>query len=230
MSVDQALDAAFVPLPSALYPSRGQSPRRGGGEGGEGGAAALPPPPAKTGVYRPPGSTGALAAMLSRDKAPVGKVKPGGSSSSSGGGGGGGSGDINVQPGQRFPGDGQARQRVVPGMSAEQAAAAKAEADKAARKKADKERQRAKEEDKKREAALKEAAEKEEREKAAARGPPRPEDLSPVEKDKRAKAIRKKLKLIEELRAKPAAELNADQAEKVAAEAALVAELALLGV
>ena len=122
--------------------------------------------------------------------------------------------------------------RVVPhAAELAQAAAAQADMEKAARKKAEKERQKAKEEEKKREAAAREAEQKEkERLEKEKKGPPRPEDLTPVEKDKRAKALRKKLRLIEDLRAKPAAELNPDQLDKISQEAALNEELRLLGV
>ena len=229
--MEQALDVMWQPLPSSVFPSRGQSPRRlaedgaagtagagaaGASSGGVGGSASSAP--AVKSVYRPPGSTGALSAMLAREKAPVGKVKTNADGSVAVA--------LTVPAGARFPGDRAVslRQKVVPGMAPAQAAAAAAEAEKAAKKKADKERAKLREEEKKREAEAAAAAAA-----AAAAGPKAPEAMTPIEKEKRVRAIRKKLTLIAELKGK-GGELNDDQKTKIAGEEALVAELAALGV
>ena len=221
--VEQAFDVVWQPQPSSLFPNRGQSPRRQGAEGEAAVAAAAPPPPPVRAVYRPPGSTGALAAMLSRDKAPVGKVKTNPD----------GSVDVKstVAPGQRFPGDGQAKARVIPGMAPEQAAAAEAAA---AKKKAEKEKQKAKDEEKKRATLAAAAAAEAEAEAArsAAEEAARkktPDQMTREEKDKRMRAVKKKLSLIAELKGKGGA-LNEDQQSKVAGEPDLLAELAALSV
>ena len=228
--VEQAYDVVWQPLPTPLFPNRGQSPRRlgeggadGAGGAGAAAAAAAPPAPPVRAVYRPPGSTGVLAAMLSRDKAPVGKVKtnPDGSVAVA----------LTVAPGARYPGDGAgAKPRVVPGMSPAQATAAAAEAEKAAKKKADKEKQKAREEEKRRAAAEAEAAAAAAAEAAKAKGPVPIDQLTPVEKDKRTRALRKKLNLIGELKTKKDCDLNEDQRAKLATEEAVIAELAALGV
>ena len=158
--------------------------------------------------------------MLSRDKAPVGKVKTNPD----------GSVDVKstVAPGQRFPGDGQVRARVIPGMAPEQAAAAEAAA---AKKKAEKEKQKAKEEEKKKAAAAAAAAAEAEaaRQAEEASRKKSPDLMTREEKDKRMRAVKKKLSLIAELKAK-GGELNEDQKGKVAGEPDLLAELAALSV
>jgi translation initiation factor 2A len=72
--LEQAFDAVWRPAAAGVYPNRGPSPKRN--RPGEEGAAAAPAPApaAKPAAYRPPGSSGALAEMLRREKAPAGKV------------------------------------------------------------------------------------------------------------------------------------------------------------
>jgi len=218
---EQAFDVLWQPLPVSSFPSRGQSPRRlaEGADASGAASAALPVAPAPRAVYRPPGSTGVLAAMLSRDKAPVGKVKADGSVNVA----------ATVPSGARYPGDGVQRQRVIPGMAPSQAAAAAAEADKAAKKKAEKEKQKQREEEKKRAAEAEAVAAAAAAAAAAQKGPVPIEQLSAAEKEKRVRALRKKLNLIGELKAKGGV-LNDDQKAKIATEESVIAELALLGV
>ena len=119
--------------------------------------------------------------------------------------------------------------RSIPGMSAEQAkksTPAMTEEEKEAKKA----KEKAKKEAKKaaQEAAAKAEAEAAAAAKAAAAAPKAVSDMTPEEKEKRAKAIKKKLKSIAELKEK-GGELNEDQQKKIAGEAELIKELEGLG-
>ncbi len=222
---DQAYDCLFQPLPATQFPSRGQSPRREGDVKPVVVVAA--PPAAKPAAYRPPGSTGisgGLADMLRRESAPVGKIKSSTTVSSASPAAGKGTGQ-----GMR------AAPRAIPGMPDAGTSKVKedpaiAEAKKEAKKKAEKEKKEA--------AAAAKAKEEEEAREAAKQAAllasmPKPiEELSGEEKEKRAKNLRKKLKAIDELKAKAAsgAELNDDQKQKIACIAEILADLEKLGV
>ena len=230
--IEQAFDALWQPAAAGVYPSRGPSPRRGGPDGGDAGGAAAttvassskPAAAAAPAPYRPPGSSGSLAEMMRRGTDPAsaaGKVKP--------------AAGAGASAGATQPAKPAVNVRVVPGMSAAQIAAA----EEAARAAAKKEAERRKKEEKKKKAdeeAAAEAARVAEERKVAAKAAPTVLSaaevalLSAEEKDKRAKAVRKKLKQIEEIKEKKSAgaALNADQLGKLEAEADLVRELQLL--
>jgi len=76
--------AAWHPRDSQLYPNRGQSPKRTDGVAEMSTNTTTSPVAATSTVkaapapYRPPGSTGALSDLLRREAAPVGKIKPAG--------------------------------------------------------------------------------------------------------------------------------------------------------
>ncbi len=214
---EQAFDCMWQPLVSKKFPSRGQSPRREGDvqkpvrvvveETAEKAAPV---------AYRPPSARGlssGLADKLKRDTAPVGKVK---------------AEVANPKWAPRVP-----HQRVIPGMAAPPAGmvkmkedTAKAEAKKEAKKKADKERKEAA-------AAAKAAEEAAAKESARIAALPKAIDsLTVEEREKRAKNLRKKLKNIEELKAKAAAgaDLNDDQKAKINSVADIMADLQKLGI
>ena len=209
---EQAFDCMWQPLQSKRFPSRGQSPRR------EGDVlkpvrivAAVEAEKAAPAAYRPPSARGlssGLADKLKRDTAPVGKVKA-----------------ENIKWAPRAP-----HQRVIPGMAVPPAAKAKddpakLEAKKEAKKKADKER-------KETAAAAKAAEEAADKEGARIAALPKAIDsLTTEEREKRAKNLRKKLKNIDELKAKAAAgaELNDDQTAKINSVPDIMADLEKLG-
>lgn len=197
----QAYDVIWQPLQSTLFPNRGKSPTRLDSSGLPP-ASVAPKASASAGVYRPPGSTGSLSAMLAREKAPVGKVKS----------------NTKEAPITVFTGatSQSARPRVIPGMAPVQIAAEQEKA----KKKAKKESQPKVQKEEPKSAPTVQATAK----------PEAPGALGPVEKEKRAKAINKKLKLIEELKLKPIADLNEDQKVKISSERDLLAELAALAI
>ncbi len=217
----QAFDCLWQPQPSALFPDRGQSPRREGDAKPIKDVSVLKEK-ASVGAYRPPAArasgTPSLAERMRREAAPVGKVKTASSGSTSVGGV-----DVFRGGGMRFA------PRSIPGMSAEQAkksTPAMTEEEKEAKKA----KEKAKKEAKKaaQEAAAKAEAEAAAAAKAAAAAPKAVSDMTPEEKEKRAKAIKKKLKSIAELKEK-GGELNEDQQKKIAGEAELIKELEGLG-
>ncbi len=211
---DRAYDVMWKPAPLDVYPNRAPSPRRPGQTDGESGhapsvtAAAAPvaAKPAAYQAYRPPGSSGALASMMreasaAATAAPVGKVKPAGNDGAAGKSSGNGSG--SGAGGKFVP---SAKARVIPGMAAPAAkpannnnnnkpAAASSSAGKPAATNAPKP------------APAPVAA-------PVVVAPPAPPAESAEEsKEKKAKGIQKKLKQIQELKAKAASgqPLDADQ-------------------
>jgi len=219
---EQAFDCVFQPLSATRFPCRGQSPRREGDVKPIVVIAAAAPA-SKPAAYRPPGASaisGGLADMLRRESAPVGKVKAVPNSSMPAGGRPG-----SVGQGMRFA------PRTIPGMAPAAAAKVKedpalAEAKKEAKKKAEKEKKEAA-------AALKGKEEATAKEAARVAALPKPiDELSPEEKEKKVKNLRKKLKAIDELNAKAAAgtELNDDQKQKIAGVEDVMKDLAKLGV
>jgi translation initiation factor 2A len=199
----------FRPALPDVYPNRPQSPRK---KGDEAAAAAAPPAPPKPQAYRPPRSSGALAAMMRQEETGSKKL------------------DRNkYAPPPRAavaavatPGGvpGFTAPRVIPGMSAP---AAPTKSSKNQRKKKNKEVEEAK-------AAVEAALGIAKPAEAAAVpvvAPPAPAVLTEEEKQKKVKAINKKLKQIDELKAKQAsgATLNDDQQQKLANEAALRKEI-----
>lgn len=99
---ERAFDAVWRPLPADVYPNRAPSPRRGGGDG-----QPAPPVPKATiaapAPYRPPGASASFVNFMREtgsSSAPVGKVKK----------------DNNTgAPGKYVPAVQQ--QRVIPGMA-----------------------------------------------------------------------------------------------------------------
>lgn len=214
-------DLKFRPAAADTYPNRPQSPRRKDGGNGFSESAAAPPAPAKPQAYRPPNSTGALAALMRKEEggsrkldrnkyAPPRAAAPVGASP--------------AIPGMSAP-------RAIPGMSA--APAAK-KLSKSARKKKAQEAAEAR-------AAVEEALAKvaggagEEKEEPKAEAPkeepkPAPVELTPEEKQKKIKALNKKLKQIDAIKDKLAKgdALNADQEQKLQSEQTLRDEIAQL--
>lgn len=194
--------AAWHPRDSQLYPNRGQSPKRTDANASSVAttvsAPAAKPTPAP---YRPPGSTGALADMLRREAAPVGKIKPAGEAVA-----------------QKKPVAQPAPARRIPGMAPSSAAP---QAPSASQKKAA---------DKKPATAPAAQPSKPATPPAApATASAEPAETNPAA---RLKNLRKRIKQIQEIRAKLAAEPdfkpNVDQLNKLASEPALLAEIAEL--
>jgi translation initiation factor 2A len=221
----QAFDAMWQPQPRTRYPDRGQSPRREGDakpikdvaelkQKESGGASA--------GAYRPPGARGmsnSLADKMRREAAPVGKVKAG----SDGATRSIGSMDVHKGAGMRFA------PRTIPGMAAP-AAPTKSKVFVSEEAKASKKAREA--EKKKAKKAAAEAAPAPTPAPAPAPAAKSASEMTGEEKEKRAKAIKKKLKSIDELKANKAggAEMNEDQQAKLASEADLLSELKKLAV
>jgi uncharacterized protein with WD repeat len=209
--------ACFRPASVGVFPDRPATPPRKGEEGklegqahtgaagvkggANGGLSGGAPKPKA--VYRPPGSTGALAAMLRAEREAVAgpkKVTNAGAYGSGGGGGGGGGGPY------------------IPGLAAPQ------ENKNAAKNKAKKEKKKAAEAAAKaaeEERLAKEKADKEAKEKEAAAN---------VDPEKKMKALQKKLKQIEDLKTRQAGgeALNADQKAKLTAEAEIREQMSKL--
>jgi len=197
-------DASFRPAAGGVFPDRPATPPRKGMEGDS--STTVPPPPKPKTAYRPPGSTGALAALIRAERDALSGPKK----VAAGKGGG-----ISAYgaPGQPY----------IPGL-APAGATTNGESKNTARNKARKEKKKAAEQ------ALRAQAEAEAeriRKEQAAAALVAAED--PV---KRRKAVQKKLKQIEELKARAMGgeKLNDDQQNKLATEASLVEELAKLEV
>lgn len=203
-------DLKFRPALPGYYPNRPQSPRRKGADG-ESSAAAAAPAPAKPQAYRPPNSTGALAAMMRRDETGSKKL------------------DRNKYVAPRMATataiPGMSAPKPIPGMSA--AAAAPKKPSKSARKKKAVEAAEAQK-------AVQEALAKVSVSAAPVdAAPPAPVPaaaLTPEEKQKKVKALMKKLKQIDTIKEKQAAgdALNPDQLLKLSGEQALRDEIAQL--
>lgn len=203
-------DMKFRPALPGYYPNRPQSPRRKGVEA----VAVAAPAPAKPQAYRPPNSTGALAAMMRKEETGSKKldrnkyVAPRGASA--------------TIPGMSAP-------KPIPGMSA--AAAAPKKPSKSARKK--KAADAAEAQKAVQEALAKvsvggaTAAPASTPAAAVAPPPPAPVELSEEEKQKKVKALMKKLKQIDALKEKQAGgdKLNEDQLQKLSSETALREEI-----
>jgi len=202
-------EACFRPAAAGVFPDRPATPLRkvvGEGESLSAAAAAVaPPPPKPKAVYRPPGSTGALAAMLRAEREAVAGPKKIVNGRSVGGG------ITYVAPGG---------QPYIPGLAP---AATSADSKNAAKNKARKEKKKAADTVAKAQADAEAEKAKEEAAAAAAAA----ED--PV---KRKKAFQKKLKQIDDLKARAAGgeELNEDQQQKLASEVDLREQMAKLAV
>jgi len=203
-------EACFRPAAAGVFPDRPATPlRKGGGEGeslSAAAAAVATPPPKPKAVYRPPGSTGVLAAMLRAEREAVAGPKKIVNGRSVGGGG------AYVAPGG---------QPYIPGLAP---AASSADSKNAAKNKARKEKKKAAD------AAAKAQADAEAekaKEEAAAAAAAAADD--PV---KRKKALQKKLKQIDDLKARAAGgeELDEGQQQKLASEVDLREQMAKLAV
>ena len=220
----QAFDAMWQPQPASRYPDRGQSPRREGDAKPIKDLATLKQKETgSVGAYRPPGARGggapgsSLADKLRRESAPVGKVKAGADGATKSVGGT----NVDViKGGMRFA------PRAIPGMTVGSAPKKQlSEAEKEAKKAKEAEKKKAKK-------AAQEAAEAEAAAAAAAAAAPTVkaiDDMTLEEKEKRAKALKKKLKSIADLKAK-GGEMNEDQKAKLASEGDLQAELDKLAI
>lgn len=186
-SIEQAYDVVWQPVPEGVYPDRGPSPKK------DADACAVvksTEPPKVVAPYRPPGSSGALAAMLKREEAPVGKVKTT-------------SAPTKSEP-YKTP------VRVIPGLAPPPAAVAS----------------------KKKNPPAAATQPKPQPKKAEVNVEPIPAAVTapviPVsaeeEKEKKIKNIKKKLKQIDEIKAKTGA-LNKDQLEKLDSEKSLLEQL-----
>ncbi|KAI9916732.1 hypothetical protein PsorP6_016965 [Peronosclerospora sorghi] len=196
-------DLKFRPAAPDTYPNRPQSPRRSGEDEGFGSARAQAAP--KPQAYRPPNSTGALAAMMRKEESGARKLDRNKYAAPRGG--------TPAVPG--------AAPRVIPGMGA---ALAPKKLSKSARRKKVQEAAEAK-------AAVNEALAKVvSTPTPKVQTTPNLTDLTPEEKAKKVKGLMKKLKQIEAIKAKKDAgeALNADQLQKLQTEQSLrddVAEL-----
>ncbi|RLN97710.1 hypothetical protein BBJ28_00007800 [Nothophytophthora sp. Chile5] len=209
-------DLQFRPAAPETYPNRPQSPRRktGDGESGFGAMSAIPKAAPKPQAYRPPNSTGALAAMMRKEEGGSKKLDRNKYAPPRGG--------TPTVPGMAAP-------RTIPGMGAAQAPK---KISKSARKKKAQEAAAAK-------AAVDEALAKvsgsttdENVDVPAAKAtpPPAPVELTAEEKAKKVKGLLKKLKQIDAIKAKQEAgdTLNADQLLKLQSEQTLRDEVAEL--
>ncbi|OWZ05265.1 Eukaryotic translation initiation factor 2A, partial [Phytophthora megakarya] len=199
-------DLKFRPAPQDTYPNRPQSPRRKGEDAGFGSSSAGPKAAPKPQAYRPPNSTGALAAMMRKEEGGSRKL------------------DRNKYAAPRaaassIPG---AAPRAIPGMGA---AAAPKKLSKSARKKKAQEAAEAK-------AAVEEALAKAAGAAPAQEEPAKPSaaEMTPEEKAKKVKNLLKKLKQIDVIKAKKEAgdSLNDDQLQKLTTEQTLRDEVAVL--
>ena len=205
-------DATFRPASRGIFPDRPRSPKKQNGDDGTSKIPTYTPPP-KVAPYRPPGSSGALASMLAREAAPKGKVK------ANGGG--------VVQ--QKAPAP-VVKQRIIPGMTPQMANTKikpkkeKKEKDLLQQVAGDKVKEKEKIQPVPHEKAVSVVKAVEPEKKSL-------EALTIEEKEKKAKSIRKKLKQIDEIKAKAGAgaELNADQKSKLETENALIRELKEMG-
>ncbi|KAG4059936.1 hypothetical protein PC123_g5167 [Phytophthora cactorum] len=195
-------DLKFRPAAQDTYPNRPQSPRRKGEDAGFGSSEAPKAAP-KPQAYRPPNSTGALAAMMRKEEGGSRKL------------------DRNKYAAPRsvassVPG---AAPRPIPGMGA---AAAPKKLSKSARKKKAQEAAEAR-------AAVEDALAKVSGA-APAKEKPSSAEMTPEEKAKKVKGLLKKLKQIDAIKAKREAgdSLNEDQLQKLNTEQALRDEVAEL--
>lgn len=208
-------DMKFRPALPGCYPNRPQSPRRKGAEA----EAQAAPAPAKPQAYRPPNSTGALAAMMRKEETGSKKL------------------DRNKYVPPRMAAAAAATipgmaPKAVPGMSA--AAAAPKKLSKSARKKKATEAVEAQKAVQEALAKVNVGASSDAAPTipvaAAVAAPAAPVELTPEEKQKKLKALQKKLKQIDAIKEKQAAgdALNADQLLKLSGEQALRDEIAAL--
>ncbi|RMX65579.1 hypothetical protein DD238_006271 [Peronospora effusa] len=197
-------DLKFRPAAQDTYPNRPQSPRRKGEEAGFDSSSAIPKAAPKPQAYRPPNSTGALAAMMRKEEGGSKKLDRKKYAAPRGGG--------PMTPG--------ALPRVIPGMGA---AALPKKLSKSARKKKAQEAAEAK-------AAVDEALAKIAVVTPEASTKSSPVELTHEEKAKKVKGLLKKLKQIDMIKAKKEAgdSLNEDQQQKLQTEQALRAEVAKL--
>eukprot|EP00428_Durinskia_dybowskii_P074024 CAMPEP_0170414338 /NCGR_PEP_ID=MMETSP0117_2-20130122/32011_1 /TAXON_ID=400756 /ORGANISM="Durinskia baltica, Strain CSIRO CS-38" /LENGTH=650 /DNA_ID=CAMNT_0010672213 /DNA_START=72 /DNA_END=2024 /DNA_ORIENTATION=- len=211
---ERAYDVRWRPASSkSVYPNRGPSPKRGGGDGGGSeGETATPtakPTIAAAQPYRPPGSTGALARMMNKEVAPVGKVP-------------------KAAPAAKFVPTVQ-RQRIIPGMAPAATATAAAPVSKrstagAAAGNGKKPATPA--------PALAAPAPAKAKTTATATATATAVVETTESKEKRAKNINKKLKAIQEIRAKQSSgqTLEPEQVLKLNSEPELLAELKSLNI
>ena len=215
----QAFDAMWQPQPALRYPDRGQSPRREGDVKPIKDLAQLKEKETgSVGAYRPPGARGSapsssLAERLRRESAPVGKVKAGADGAVKSVG----ATNVDViKGGMRFA------PRAIPGMPVGSSPKVLTEAERAAKKAKADEKKKAKK-------AAEEAKATLEKSENDGAGVKRVEEMTPEEKERRAKALKKKLKSIAELKTK-GGDLNEDQKSKIASEASLQDELEKLSI
>ncbi len=221
----QAFDAMWQPQPTSRYPDRGQSPRREGDPKPIKDLAELKEKETgSVGAYRPPGARGGAAASslankLRRESAPVGKVKTGADGAPKSVGA---TGMDVIKGGMRFA------PRVIPGMPVGTAPKVLTEAEKEAKKAKADEKKKAKKAAQ--EAAAAESATVKNAASSGDGGAMKPvEEMTAEEKEKRGKALKKKLKSIAELKAK-GGEMNEDQKVKLASETDLQKELDQLSI
>uniref|UniRef100_M4BHQ5 Eukaryotic translation initiation factor 2A n=1 Tax=Hyaloperonospora arabidopsidis (strain Emoy2) TaxID=559515 RepID=M4BHQ5_HYAAE len=197
-------DLKFCPAALDTYPNRPQSPRRKDDDAGFGSSSATPNATPKPQAYRPPNSTGALAAMMRKEEGGPRKLDRNKYAALRGG--------APTTPG--------AAPRVIPGMTA---SAAPKKLSKTARKKKAQEAAEAR-------AAVDDAIAQVAGITPTAPTEPCPVELTPDEKAKKVKGLLKKLKQIDAIKAKKedGDVLNDDQLHKLETEQALRDEVAEL--
>ena len=213
--LERAFDALWRPAAPGVYPIRNPSPKRGisGDEPERTVLIVQQEVKPKAAPYRPPGSSGDTSNFMKREEGPsVGKIKPAPTATAANSG-------AASKPAVYVP-----KQRVIPGMAPAQAAPAKKP-----------QPQQQQQPSNNNNASAAKAAPKPAPAPAAAKPSAAPAPAAPpaapvdpaAEKEKRLKNVRKKLKQVEEIKAKQASgqPLEPEQVQKLATETALLAEL-----
>lgn len=197
MDFDRAYEAIWMPvLAGTVYPNRGPSPGRSQVsqlEREERAKVVAAKAAAKPAPYRPPRSTGAVASMLTRDtSAPVGKVKAAPAATAA-------PAPSSGATGKFVP---SAKSRVIPGMAPKPGAGNAAPQAKAAPSSAAANNNRPAPQPA---PANNKPVTKPAATPAPAPAPAAPAAETPADREKRVKALQKKLKQIEEIKARIAA-------------------------
>eukprot|EP01038_Epipyxis_sp_PR26KG_P010437 gene10437-14020_t len=214
-SFERLYDAMWRPSDKDVYPNRASSPKRNGTNEETKTIAVVAPPVAKAAPYRPPGSTGSLNNFMEREVVAAGKVKNGNIMSS-------------------IPSKYTPQKRVIPGM-APPSTTSNTSGNNNNKTNAGNSDGNNKKDNKNGKTKKNSEISPPVVAVTAVVEPPVPmtsntiitEEDTPIEKEKRAKAIRKKLKQIEEIKAKrdSGTQLSAEQVAKISTEAELIEKL-----
>eukprot|EP00603_Paraphysomonas_imperforata_P006993 CAMPEP_0114415412 /NCGR_PEP_ID=MMETSP0103-20121206/1897_1 /TAXON_ID=37642 ORGANISM="Paraphysomonas imperforata, Strain PA2" /NCGR_SAMPLE_ID=MMETSP0103 /ASSEMBLY_ACC=CAM_ASM_000201 /LENGTH=636 /DNA_ID=CAMNT_0001583597 /DNA_START=45 /DNA_END=1956 /DNA_ORIENTATION=+ len=210
--IEYLYDAQWKPALLTAYPDRSRSPSRPDASGGSSDKASTSKP-AAVAAYRPPGSSGALSEMMRRSSGPKGKVVGGSVSTNNGGSG-------QQKSVEKFVPS--AARRPIPGLPPTAVMEATSSGSKNSRK-------RNKGGNKSAEAGK---GEKQGKAPVLSVEEKKVEEVVVVDKEKKIKNLRKKLKQVTELKGKQASgeNMNPDQLKKIETEGDILKELALLEV